>query len=79
MALGLKLVLPSWGGAGEMFYIAIYRKNLKKIFSQLQFKPVERIQALLGLLFLALLAKGQTSYWDGPSSVVRPSVRPSVC
>jgi hypothetical protein len=28
--------------------------------------------------FLALLAKGQTSYWDGPLSVVRPSVRPSV-
>ena len=29
--------------------------------------------------FLALLAGGQTSYWDGMSSVVRPSVRrPSV-
>ena len=52
MALGLKLALPSGGRGGQMFYIAIYRKNLKKIFSQLQFKPVERIQALLGLLFV---------------------------
>ena len=39
----------------HMFYIEIYRKNFKKSSANLQFKPVERIQALLGLLLYVTL------------------------
>ena len=34
--------------------------------------------SLINYVFLALLARGQTSYWDGLSSVCPSSVRPSV-
>ena len=35
------------------------------------------MMASFKFMFLALLAKGQRSLWDGASSVARPSVRPS--
>ena len=46
---------PAQGG--HMLYIEIYSKNFKKSSANLQFKPVESIQAPYGLLFLELFDK----------------------